>query len=833
MGYVGAGTVEFLYSPDDRSFAFLEVNTRLQVEHSITEATTDVDLVKAQIFVAGGGRLTDLYAAKPGESGHAVEARLNAEDPDRDFAPAPGRIVRLELPAGPGVRVDTGVAEGDTIPPDFDSMIAKIIAVGRTREEALARLRRAMGETTVVIEGGACNKSFVLDLLAQPEVVDGTGGWADTGWIDRVRAEGRLVAHAHAGVAIVASAIEAYTDEVELEVTRLLETAHGGRPQAQHQPGRAVEVKLRGTAYQVSTLNTGPSRYQVTVTGGGHTTTVEAELDRLDEFHRRLVVGGQRHHVVTSTHGPTTLVEVDGVAHRVTRDEGGVQRSPAPALVVATPVARRRRGGGGRPGHRARVDEDGDGPPRAVPGPGQGPAGDHRQPGRDRDAAGASRAGRRRGPGRRGRPRPDRRSSFRKPPRAARRPSDCPGPAATSRAVVLGFDVPPAAQDDALSRYLAVREEVRATGESVLEDELELLGTFADLAELSRNQPADEERHTELRVHSSREHFHTYLQSLDVERGGLPEHFSERLTRVLRHYGVLDLERSPQLEEAVFRIFLAQQRSAPEVTIATALLGCWIAEPVPTGDLAAHARRLLERLGRATQLRFPVIGDLARSVRFRWFDQPQVDAERTDVLAGVRDELTVLAADGGLADRVERIEALALIPEQIVKFLAERLVDGLPQREPMLEVLARRHYREYALHDLRSIEGGVDGATARAARVSSPTTASTSARPAWSPRSAPTPSCPTPQARWRRRSAPTWPPGPRATTPWSTSTCTGPTRPRTPTRPVVPWVRSWRRCRSPATYGGSPSPCAPVPGVRWATTRSVPMVPAVAWSRTP
>ena len=172
VGYVGAATVEFLYHPGEKTFAFLEVNTRLQVEHPITEATTGVDLVKAQILVAGGG---SLEGAKPAELGHAVEARLNAEDPDRDFAPSPGRIALLELPSGPGIRVDTGVGEGDTIPADFDSMIAKIIAVGSTRAEALARLRRAMSETTVVIEGGATNKSFILDLLDQPEVTDGTG----------------------------------------------------------------------------------------------------------------------------------------------------------------------------------------------------------------------------------------------------------------------------------------------------------------------------------------------------------------------------------------------------------------------------------------------------------------------------------------------------------------------------------------------------------------------------------------------------------------------------------------------------------------------------------
>src|SRR5208282_2334537 len=190
--------VEFLYHPGEKQFAFLEVNTRLQVEHPITELTTGVDLVRLQLHVAEGGRLE---GARPEESGHAIEARLNAEDPDRDFAPAPGRITRLALPAGPGIRVDTGVSEGDTIPADFDSMIAKIIAYGRDRDQALGRLRRALAETTVIIEGDAT---------------------ADTGWIDRVRGEGGLATHPHSAVALAAAAIEAYQDEEELAVARLL-----------------------------------------------------------------------------------------------------------------------------------------------------------------------------------------------------------------------------------------------------------------------------------------------------------------------------------------------------------------------------------------------------------------------------------------------------------------------------------------------------------------------------------------------------------------------------------------------------------------------------------
>ena len=382
-------------------------------------------------------------------------------------------------------------------------------------------------------------------------------------------------------------------------------------------------------------------------------------------------------------------------------------------------------------------------------------------------------------------------------------------------AIVLGYDVPPQDQDGALVDYLAAREELRAEGVAVVADEMTLLGTFADLAELSRNRPADEERHTELRVHSSREHFHTYLQSLDVERGGLPEQFHDRLLRVLSHYGVEDLERTPAMEEAVFRIFLAQQRSAPEVALASAVLGRWIDEPPPAGELAVGARELLERLGRATQLRYPVVGDLARSVRFRWFDQPAVDAERADVLAGVRDELDALVADGGLADRADRIEALAAIPEQIVRFLAERLEGGVPAKEPMLEVLVRRHYREFDLHDLRTIENGRPFVVADYTLDDRPTRAGLDGRHHGRAGR---------RLRWagQPRSRPTSPSDAPVTRPSSTCTCTGP-RPRSrPTRPASSSGRWSRRCRSPTTYAGSRSRCAPAAAVRSATTPSGP-----------
>ena len=162
VGYTSAGTIEFLLDRD-RAFYFIEMNTRIQVEHPVTEMVTGVDLVKEQLRIAAGERLSaDQEAVTP--RGCSIEFRINAEDPERSFLPSPGEITALELPGGPGVRIDTAVFGGHKIPPFYDSLIAKLIVWGRGREEAIARGRRALGEFR--IEGVKTTIPFHLELLS-------------------------------------------------------------------------------------------------------------------------------------------------------------------------------------------------------------------------------------------------------------------------------------------------------------------------------------------------------------------------------------------------------------------------------------------------------------------------------------------------------------------------------------------------------------------------------------------------------------------------------------------------------------------------------------------
>jgi acetyl-CoA carboxylase biotin carboxylase subunit len=169
IGYRNAGTIEFLVGPDG-AFSFIEMNTRLQVEHPVTELISSIDLVREQVRIAAGAELAHGGRSGP-RLGHAIELRINAEDPSRDFAPAPGRIERFRPPLGPGVRVDTFVEDGTTISPFYDSLIAKVIVHDASRPRAIERALRALGEFE--ISGVATTKDVLAEILASDEFRSG------------------------------------------------------------------------------------------------------------------------------------------------------------------------------------------------------------------------------------------------------------------------------------------------------------------------------------------------------------------------------------------------------------------------------------------------------------------------------------------------------------------------------------------------------------------------------------------------------------------------------------------------------------------------------------
>ena len=659
VGYVGAGTVEFLYHPGEKTFAFLEVNTRLQVEHPITEVTTDLDLVKAQIHVAAGGRLE---GEKPAETGHAVEARLNAEDPDRDFAPVAGpdraaraarrprhprRHRRRRGRHHPGrLRLDD--RQDHRLRP-HPRRGAGPAAPGDGRDHRGHRGRRHQQELRPRPARPARGRR-----RRRP-------GWADTGWIDRVRAEGRLVAHEHSGIALVAAGIEAYEDE---DAGRDHPAARD-RPRrppagpAQGRPGGRPQAARHGVQGHGAPDRPAPLPGQRR-RRRRRAASSTAELERLDEFHARLTVGDQRYRLVTATHGPGP----PGRGRR-RRPPGHPRRGRRAALArrprwsSATPVAVGDVVAAGAPvlvlesmkmetvlraPFDGRVAEllvmTGSQVETGAPLVRLEPVGD--------DAAEAGRRRRAAGPGLDlppSRPTPP---AQRRAPRAA---------APTSPRMLLGFDVDPQRGRRRCSPTTSPpATSCGAAGVDVVADEIELLGLFADLAELSRNRPAGEELHTELRVHSSQEHFHTYLQSLDVDRGGLPEQFRDRLARVLAPLRRRPTSTAPrQLEEAVFRIFLAQQRSAPDVRArdraaaaldrrAAAGATSWPARPASSSSGSSGPPSCASRWS-AT---WPAASASAGSTS-RWSTR-----SASSVLAGVRDEVAALAADPDAPDRAER-----------------------------------------------------------------------------------------------------------------------------------------------------------------------------------
>ncbi len=689
-GYRGAGTVEFLYQPEDRTFALMEVNTRLQVEHPVTEATTGIDLVKLQLLVAAGERLPE---KPPTPSGHAIEVRLNAEDADEGFAPAPGTVSLFRLPTGPGIRVDTGIDAGEVIPPDYDSMVAKVIAWGHDRAEALARLRCALRETTVLIEGGTTTKSFLLDLLARPEVVSGE---ADTQWLDRVGADLAKTPTQHADIALMSVAIDVYDAEEALERASFLASARGGRPRASHVVGRKVELTYQGRGYTFTVSQVGPQRYRLEV---GDAVAV-VDLDRLNDHESRLVVAGNRHDVSSVAGTGSHLVDVDGFSSRIVHDDAGVIRAPAPAVVVAVRV---QTGEEVEAGATVVVLESMK-METAVRAPAAGVVREVLAVVNSQVDAGA----------------PLLRMDHTE---GVVEESDAPAVRFTEaddtdadeprlralrmltalRALITGYDVSAKRGMALVSDYVATLEQAGRDDGDLLDAEIRVMNTFADLCDLSRNRPTDEESSAEEQVHSPREHFHTYLHSLDVDLEDLPESFRARLSRALVHHGVTDLERTPQLEQAVYRLFLGQQRAADHVPVVAALLEHWLAHRDEVQGAGRDSiAQVLDRLVNATVLRYPTLGDLARTVRFQLFEEPLIKQARAEAYQGIQEHLDYLDAHPEAEDRAEHIAAVAGLTEPAVKLLGARVVADSRGHEPLLEALTRRYYKIRTLEDVRS-----------------------------------------------------------------------------------------------------------------------------------
>ena len=691
-GYTNAGTVEFLVSPDGTSFMFMEVNTRLQVEHSVTEMTTGTDLVKLQLHVAAGGRLRRW---PPRARGHAVEARLYAEDPGRGFEPAPGRIAMFALPTGTGIRVDTGVREGDVVSPEFDSMIAKVIAWGKNRGEALARLRRALAQTTVVVVGGTTNRSFLLAVLDRPEVRDGN---VDNHWLDRLTAQD---AHLPAAdpVAVLQAAVEAYGLEQAVERAAFLARAARGNPEPAAAVGHSCQLRYRGTSFQLHVYRLGPSAYRIA--DGG--TLADITVDRVNAYERRIVVNGRRYRVEAVTQGQAIRIEVDGAAHRISRDDGGAIRGEWPAVVVRVHV---------EPG-----DVVAQGDPllvlesmkmeAVIAAPFAGAVTDVEVVANGQVEAGALLL-RIRASGQESTD-ADEIASVDLTGLAGQPDLGVP-PGERTYAVLLsyllGYDLDPASARDAMAMQHRLGQMVVPDDPGLLLSEDRLLDAFTDVAALYQAKTGPEGL-GEHDASGSKQYLLSFLQWLDADKAGLPDAYRADLARALRRYDVHSLERTPELEEAVvwlFRSFLRLGELTPAVV---SILERRIWHKKVLGELTVpELRARLDRLAATTQGRYQDVADLARAVRFHYVDEPLLRAVVGQEFAEMERHLDALAADpdgdGGrdrMADLVSCRQGLRMM--LLRRWLGTGQSEAAdPFRAVLLEVLMRRSYRIRDLRDL-------------------------------------------------------------------------------------------------------------------------------------
>jgi acetyl/propionyl-CoA carboxylase alpha subunit/acetyl-CoA carboxylase carboxyltransferase component len=708
-------SVEFLVDLAGR-FYFLEANTRLQVEHVVTELTSGIDLVKLQIEMARGGRLEP---APPLSTGHAIEVRMNAEDPYSGFAASPGVVTLFRMPTGPGLRVDTGTAEGSSMPQEFGPMFAKLAARGHSRDEALGRLKRALAESVVVVSGGPTNRTFLLQMLDRPEMQRGI---VDTGLLDRLTVGDESLPERYAKIALLQAAIEIYDAEYADEVAAFFASAARLRPTARAEVGRPVELSYRGHRYALRVHRLGEGRYRV-VSGQQR---LDVDVERDGPCERWLTTDERRYRVLTAISGYTLLIEVEGIPHAVSRADEGVVRAGSPAVVVSVHVEP---GDEVAAGDRLVVIEAMKmetavvapfaGAVRQVfvlPNSQVGPG----TPLVHLDAVQESRA-RKTGPRvvfdgaltmpRRPSGRPASRgrallrgvrAGLKELKRTSAEPASNVLPAL--RSVMLGFDIDARDVDRLIQEYDRLVQSVTPDDPEVIRAEDELLRIFVDVrAVFGRQLAEDEEAGQAL---GSEQYLYMYLRTLDSQAADLPPAFGEQLRTALLHYGVSTLEPTAQLRESLLALFKVNQRSEIQVPVVRAVLERRLAAAKDLAPGAPSFLNVVERLIASVQRRFPALADVARDVQYRYVEQPAFERVRSAVQTDMLGRLVRLALAPGAPEAGEWMADLVECPQPLRTVVAAQLEGlSLPVRHMAMEVMVRRDYRFRALEHVKRVEG--------------------------------------------------------------------------------------------------------------------------------
>ncbi|MFA9565863.1 MAG: acetyl-CoA carboxylase biotin carboxyl carrier protein subunit, partial [Acidimicrobiales bacterium] len=536
------------------------------------------------------------------------------------------------------------------------------------------------------------NKAFLQALLATPEFASSE---VDVGWVDRSPELIGQLGTQHADVALVAAAIAAYQEESAVEISQFRSSALRGRPELDDQIGRTIELRHQGQSYRVDVFQTSADGYRVEIDGR----PIDVDVDDLGpRAGARVTLGGHTHHLLATTHGITHLVEVDGHAHRVFHDEGGVIRAPSPAVVVSLPVSA---GDQVETGDRLAVIEAmkmetsivaefpgtvrkvlvrsntqvGAGTPLLVLEPAE----------TEEDE------------------RPGARIDFDDVVRDETTVHDlCRHYLEALRQLLLGYDI----DARALERMMA-GEDICADPidpHEQVEMEEDILSLFVDVISLFRRNPVDAELDSVDR-RATEEHLFNYLRRLETMGEGLPEQFAEQLRTTLSHFGVASLDPSPELEIALFRIARAHQRMARQVGPILRVLENRLDHPAPGADAALA--NLLDRVVRETRHRFPAVHDLAAELSYQNFDQPFLDEIRLSAIDDANHHLEELEANPDGPERATHVEALVNCPQALKTRLSKRFDQWSPvMRRTVVEVMTRRYHRIRVLEVMTTGQAG-------------------------------------------------------------------------------------------------------------------------------